>query len=58
MDIARTTPIERVDRVPAPHALSRNAEGDNPSGGGDRDGEHALQCPVLGSSREARPVPY
>ncbi|MDQ0249553.1 hypothetical protein J2W22_001600 [Sphingomonas kyeonggiensis] len=33
MDTAGTTPIERIARVPAAHALSRNAEGDNPSAG-------------------------
>ncbi|HWU94965.1 MAG TPA: hypothetical protein VN029_05165, partial [Sphingomonas sp.] len=33
MDTARTTPIERIARVLAAHALSRNAEGDNPSAG-------------------------
>lgn len=33
MDTARTTPIKRIARVLAAHALSRNAEGDNPSAG-------------------------
>jgi hypothetical protein len=33
MDTAQTPPIERIARVLAAHALSRNAEGDNPSAG-------------------------
>ncbi|HWU95401.1 MAG TPA: hypothetical protein VN029_07370 [Sphingomonas sp.] len=33
MDTAQTTPIERIARVLAAHALSRNGEGDNPSAG-------------------------
>lgn len=33
MDTARTTPIERIARVLAAHALSRNVEGDSPSAG-------------------------
>jgi hypothetical protein len=32
-DRARTAPLERVARVLAGHALSRNAEGDMPSAG-------------------------
>lgn len=33
MDIARTSPIERIARVLAAHALSRNGEGDMESAG-------------------------
>ena len=37
VDRALTSPVERVARVLAGHALSRNAEGDMPSAGGAVD---------------------